>query len=100
VEGVSSACATAFGAAEAATSHGFELLNGNEVPGTSGLPSLGGLVADGYTVLIFRENGRTFIRMPARASEEICKSGTLNISVKGRSKNGPGKPRKRRGTGP
>jgi hypothetical protein len=53
VEGVSSACAMAFGATEAATSHGFVLLSGNEVPGTSGLPSLGGLVADGYTVLTF-----------------------------------------------
>ena len=53
VEGVSAACATAFGAREAATDYGFELLSGNEVPGTAGLPSLGALVADGYTVLIF-----------------------------------------------
>jgi DsrE/DsrF-like family len=53
VEGVSSACATAFGATESATTHGFELLKGNDVPGTSGLPSLAGLAADGYTVLPF-----------------------------------------------
>jgi hypothetical protein len=53
IEGVSFACAGVFGATEAAKSHGFELIKENVVPGTAGLPSLGRLVADGYTVLTF-----------------------------------------------
>ena len=53
IEGVSHACANVFGAAEDAESHGFELLKENSVPGTSGLPSLVKLAADGYTILTF-----------------------------------------------
>ena len=32
---------------------GFDLIKENRVPGTSGLPSLPKLVAEGYTVLTF-----------------------------------------------
>src|SRR5512135_3177584 len=53
VAGVSSACATAFGARAEAERKGFELIAGNAVPGTSGLPSLARYAAEGYTVLIF-----------------------------------------------
>lgn len=53
VAGVSSACATAFGAADDAAAAGLPLLDDNRVPGTSGLPSLRDLIAAGQTVLIF-----------------------------------------------
>ena len=53
IAGVSSGCADVFGSAEAAKRSGFDLITGNAVPGTSGLPSLHGLIADGYTVLTF-----------------------------------------------
>ncbi len=53
IEGVSYARADVFGATNTAKDQGFELLKENAVPGTSGLPSLGKLVADGYTVLTF-----------------------------------------------
>ncbi len=53
VAGVSSACATAFGASEVAQKNGFELITGNAVPGTSGLPSLRALAAEGYTIMVF-----------------------------------------------
>lgn len=53
VAGVSAGCATVFGAEEEATSKGFELLNDNPVPGTPGLPSVGKLMSDGYSVLTF-----------------------------------------------
>ncbi len=53
VAGVSCACADVFGASEEVAKTGFDLITDNAVPGTSGLPSLGQLAADGYTVLTF-----------------------------------------------
>ncbi len=53
VAGVSHGCADAFGATEDVERSGFDLLTDNPLPGTSGLPSLAKLTADGYTVLTF-----------------------------------------------
>ena len=53
VAGVSCGCADVFGGSEEAEKSGFELIKDNPVPGTSGLPSLRKLTADGYTVLTF-----------------------------------------------
>lgn len=53
VVGVSCGCADVFGAREEAVKSGFELITDNKIPGTSGLPSLGQLVADGHTVFTF-----------------------------------------------
>ena len=53
VAGVSCACADVFGAKEQAINNGFDLIMNNPVPGTSGLPSLQKLTADGYTVMVF-----------------------------------------------
>jgi DsrE/DsrF-like family len=53
VAGVSSGCADVFGARQDAELTGLSLITTNEVPGTSGLPSLATYVADGYTVLTF-----------------------------------------------
>jgi hypothetical protein len=53
VAGVSWACTSVFGATESATQSGYELVKGNPVPGTTGLPSLRRLVCEGYTVLNF-----------------------------------------------
>ena len=53
VAGVSCGCADVFGGSEEAKQAGFELITDNPVPGTSGLPSLHKLTADGYTVLTF-----------------------------------------------
>ena len=53
VAGVSCGCADVFGAREGAEECGLELLTENAVPGTSGLPSLARLTAEGYTVLTF-----------------------------------------------
>jgi hypothetical protein len=53
VAGVSCGCADVFGGAEEAVKSGFDLIKDNPVPGTSGLPSLRKLAADGYTVLTF-----------------------------------------------
>ena len=53
VAGVSCGCADVFGGSEDAEQSGFELITDNPVPGTSGLPSLHKLTADGYTVLTF-----------------------------------------------
>lgn len=53
IAGVSSGCADVFGAGDEAVKNGFQLVKGNAVPGTSGLPSLQKLVADGYSVLTF-----------------------------------------------
>jgi len=51
VEGISCACADVFGAGEAADEAGFTRIHENAVPGTSGMPSLRRLVADGYQIL-------------------------------------------------
>ncbi|QCU90572.1 DsrE family protein [Thiomicrorhabdus sediminis] len=53
IEGASSACSDAFGAADDVKASGFELLTGNQLPGTSGLPSIADLMADGYQVLVY-----------------------------------------------
>ena len=53
VAGVSCGCADVFGGTEEAEKSGFDLIKDNPVPGTSGLPSLRNLAADGYTVLTF-----------------------------------------------
>ncbi len=53
VAGVSCACASVFGATEAAMQEGYELVKDNPVPGTQGLPSLEKLTREGYTILSF-----------------------------------------------
>lgn len=53
VAGVSCGCADVFGAAKEAETQGFDLIQENMVPGTTGLPSVGKLLTDGYTVLTF-----------------------------------------------
>lgn len=53
VAGVSSGCADAFGAATDAVDAGWQLINDNPVPGTSGLPSLRKLIGCGHTILTF-----------------------------------------------
>ena len=53
VAGVSCGCADVFGATQEAENSGFGLIKDNPVPGTSGLPSLRKLTAEGYTVLTF-----------------------------------------------
>jgi len=53
VAGVSCGCADVFGGSEEAVQSGFDLIKDNPVPGTSGLPSLRNLAADGYTVMTF-----------------------------------------------
>ncbi len=53
VAGVSSGCADVFSAREEAVKNGFDLITDNAVPGTSGLPSLQKLTADGYSVMVF-----------------------------------------------
>ena len=53
IAGVSCGCADVFGSREDAVKNGFHLITDNSVPGTSGLPSLGKLVAEGYTVFTF-----------------------------------------------
>jgi len=53
VAGVSCGCADVFGAKDDAVKSGFDLITDNAVPGTSGLPSLRKLTADGYTVMVF-----------------------------------------------
>ncbi|MBI5041615.1 MAG: DsrE family protein [Gammaproteobacteria bacterium] len=53
VAGVSCGCADVFGATESAKASGLDMLKDNPVPGTSGLPSLRKLRADGYDVIVF-----------------------------------------------
>ncbi|GJD15285.1 hypothetical protein RIVM261_002410 [Rivularia sp. IAM M-261] len=53
VAGVSCGCADVFGATEDVVKSGFDLIKDNNVPGTTGLPSLRNLIADGYQVLTF-----------------------------------------------
>jgi hypothetical protein len=53
VAGVSCGCADVFGAREDAEKNGFDLVTDNSVPGTSGLPSIAQLVADGYAIYSF-----------------------------------------------
>lgn len=53
VVGVSCGCADVFGAREEAVKAGFQLITDNSVPGTSGLPSIAQIAADGYSVFTF-----------------------------------------------
>ena len=53
VAGVSCGCADVFGAREEAEKNGFDLITDNNVPGTSGLPSIAQLSEQGYTVFSF-----------------------------------------------
>lgn len=53
VVGISCGCADVFGAREEAEKSGFDLITDNNVPGTSGLPSIARIAADGYTVFTF-----------------------------------------------
>jgi hypothetical protein len=49
IEGISSGCANAF----SAETSGFDLVKDNQVPGTSGLPSLVRLTTNGFNILTF-----------------------------------------------
>jgi hypothetical protein len=49
VAGVSCGCADVFGA----NPSGFDLITDNQVPGTTGLPSLSSLQKEGYQILTF-----------------------------------------------
>jgi hypothetical protein len=51
--GVSRGCADVFGAKGGATACGLELISENQVPHTTGLPSLARLSEEGYTILTF-----------------------------------------------
>lgn len=53
VAGVSCGCADVFGAREGAMECGLDLITENNVPNTTGLPSLARLADEGYTVLTF-----------------------------------------------
>ena len=53
VAGVSCGCADVFGARESVVTAGYDLITDNQVPGTTGLPSLQKLAKDGYTILTF-----------------------------------------------
>lgn len=53
IVGVSCGCADVFGAREEVEKAGFDLITDNSVPGTSGLPSIAQIAADGYTIFNF-----------------------------------------------
>jgi DsrE/DsrF-like family len=53
VIGVLAGCADVFGSCEDVVKSGFSLVQENLVPGTSGLPSIASIMADGYTILTF-----------------------------------------------
>lgn len=53
VVGVSCGCADVFGARAEAEQAGLALITDNRVPGTSGLPSIARIAAEGYTVFMF-----------------------------------------------
>jgi hypothetical protein len=53
VVGVSCGCADVFGARASVENSGYALITDNSIPGTSGLPSVSKLMADGFTVLTF-----------------------------------------------
>ena len=53
VAGVSCGCADVFGGREEAEKSGFDLITDNQVPNTTGLPSLRQLASDGYSILTF-----------------------------------------------
>jgi len=53
VAGASCGCADVFCSSEEVQASGFDLITDNPVPGTSGLPSLHNLAAEGFTILTF-----------------------------------------------
>lgn len=53
IAGVSCGCADVFGARDSAEANGFSLVTECAVPGTSGLPSIARLLAEGYQVVTF-----------------------------------------------
>lgn len=53
VAGVSCGCADVFGARNDAEKNGFDLITDNNIPGTSGLPSIAKLSSESYTVFSF-----------------------------------------------
>lgn len=53
VAGASCGCAEVFGAGEGVEACGLQRLDANPIPGTPGLASLRGFVAEGYSVLTF-----------------------------------------------
>ena len=53
IVGVSCVCADVFGAREEEEKSGLDLITDNSVPGTSGLPSIAQIAADGYTIFSF-----------------------------------------------
>ena len=53
IAGLSCGCADVFGGAEDAKACGMELVADNDVPGTTGLPSLAAMVSQGRNVITF-----------------------------------------------
>ena len=53
VAGVSCGCADVFRAKADAEKNGFDLITDNQIPGTSGLPSLQKLSSAGYNIMVF-----------------------------------------------
>lgn len=53
IAGASNACSLVFGATDMVEVSGLDLVDGNQVPNTPGLPSLAELIADGYSVITF-----------------------------------------------
>lgn len=53
IAGVSSGCADVFGARESAQSNNFTMVKECQIPGTSGVPSIAGRLAEGYCVVTF-----------------------------------------------
>ncbi len=53
VAGVSCGCADVFGGRDEAEKSGFDVITDNQVPNTSGLPSLHQLASQGYAILTF-----------------------------------------------
>lgn len=53
VAGVSCGCADVFGASDDAVKNGFDLIKDSPLPGTSGVPSLRKLTAEGYSIMVF-----------------------------------------------
>lgn len=53
IAGLSCGCADVFGGTEDAKACGLDLITDNEVPGTTGLPSLVSMINEGRTVITF-----------------------------------------------
>lgn len=53
ITGVSSACADFFNATDDVVANGFDLITERSIPGTSGVPSVGKLLNNNTTILLF-----------------------------------------------